>query len=80
MLFTSIEYQQLDKQLDQIDSILNVLEEKNDHLQEQAMKFLVEARKMREEQEKELKEEEEKGKEEKGETSKHTPKEKDPKT
>ena len=49
----SIEYLQLDRQLNQLDAVLTVLEEKNDKLHEEAIQFLLEARKMREEQEKE---------------------------
>ncbi len=46
-----IEYQQLDKQLDQLDTVLNAMEEKNTDLHDKTMLFLMEARKLREEQE-----------------------------
>ena len=53
IVFPFIEYVQLDKQLDQLDNVLSVLEERNDTLHEKAVQFLLEAKQVREEQEKE---------------------------
>ena len=53
LCFPFIEYVQLDKQLDQLDNVLSVLEERNDTLHEKAVQFLLEAKQVREEQEKE---------------------------
>lgn len=47
-VYIIIEYEQLDKQLDQLDTVLTSLEKRNDNLHEQALLFLEEARKMRE--------------------------------
>lgn len=45
------DYAQLDKQLDSLDTVLTVLEEKGDHLHEEVKKFLEEAKQVRREQE-----------------------------
>ena len=58
-LFSTLEYTQLDKQLDSLDAVLTVLEERRDHLHEEVVKLLLEARQVREEQERERQLEEE---------------------
>ena len=67
-LFFTLEYTQLDKQLDSLDTALTVLEERRDHLHEEVVKLLLEARQVREEQERERQLEEEPKKTDKNDT------------
>ena len=59
MVYLYVEYQQLDRQLDNLDEALTVLEDRRDKLHEDMVKLLKEAKQSREEQEKELKNEKE---------------------